>query len=258
MSEPAQSATAPSLGDTADPAEAFISAVVEALEAAGVPAPLRKNVVSAGEQVTELIEAQADQIQDLKAQLAEVDAELREERETRAKEAAENRKRIHEVETQVEEATDGTSIETASNANPDDTSTVSNPGVRPPETPLEDIVRVPEHLVEESLTANQQRARFVAKDVHEYTQSVPAGRAIRSSQLRQVLTAGEDGRIYTETVSRVIEFLNELGGDAVEIRETQGGERVVVFADAFVERIQAYQHAIQANHTVVTDQGVEG
>jgi len=120
------------------------------------------------------------------------------------------------------------------------------------------VIRVPEHLVKESLTANQQRARFVAKDIHEYTQSVPAGRAIRSSQLRQVLTAGEDGQIYTETVSRVIRFLDELGDDAVQIRETQRGERVVVFDDTFVNRVQAYHHAQQASNTVVTGQGVSG
>jgi len=146
------------------------------------------------------LDASTARLETLESQLAELRAELRDERETRAKADAEDRKRIHEVETQVEEATEESSTDTASDADLNDNSTAPDPGVQPPETPLEDIVRVPEHLVEESLTANQQRARFVAKDVHEYTQSVPAGRAIRSSQLRQVLTAGEDGRVYTETV----------------------------------------------------------
>jgi len=120
------------------------------------------------------------------------------------------------------------------------------------------VIRVPEHLVEEHLTANQRRARFVAKDVAEYTRSVPAGRAIRSSQLRQVLSAGEDGQIYTETVSRVINFLDDLGGDAVAIKESRRGERVIVFTDAFVERVQTYQHAQQASNTVVTGGEVSG
>jgi hypothetical protein len=199
------------------------------------------------------------QIERLESQLAELRAELREERETRAKEAAEDRKRIHEVEAQVEGATDGTSTETASDTDPDDNSTASTPGVQPPQTPLEEVIRVPEHLVAEHLTANQRRARFVATDVAEYTRSVPAGRAIRSSQLRQVLSAGEDARIYTETVSRVIQFLDDLGGDAVTVTESRRGERVVVFTEAFVERVQAYQsHAQQDGHTVVTGQGVRG
>jgi hypothetical protein len=59
-------------------------------------------------------------------------------------------------------------------------------------------------------------------------------------------------------VSRVIRFLDELGGDAVQVRETQRGERVVVFDDEFVTRVQAYQHATQTNHTVVTGGEVSG
>jgi len=199
------------------------------------------------------------QIERLESQLAEVEAELQQERETRAKEAAEDRKRVHEVETQVEEATDADT--TASRTAPDGESATdaTDHGVQPPETPLEEVIRVPEHLVEEHLTANQRRARFVAKDVAEYTRSVPAGRAIRSSQLRQVLSAGEDGQIYTETVSRVFRFLDDLGGDAVAINESRRGERVVVFTEAFVERVQAYQsHAQQDDHTVVTGHGVSG
>ncbi|MDZ7770666.1 MAG: hypothetical protein U5K38_17155 [Woeseiaceae bacterium] len=87
---------------------------------------------------------------------------------------------------------------------------------------------------------------------------MPAGRAIRSSQLRQVLAAGEDGQIYTETVSRVIQFLEDLGDNAVAVKESRRGERVIVFTEAFVERVQTYQHAQQASNTVVTDHGVEG
>ena len=118
-----------------------------------------------------------------------------------------------------------------------------------PKTPLEDVIRVPEHLVEDSLSANQARARFVAKDVHQYSRSVPAGRAIKSSELRRVLSARDGGRTYTETVSRVIEFLDELGKDSVAVKETQSGERVVVFTDEIVKRIVAYNN--QSN-TVVT------
>jgi DNA repair exonuclease SbcCD ATPase subunit len=127
--------------------------------------------------------------------------------------------------------------------------------IQQPETPLEDVIRVPEHLVEDSLTANQERARFVAKDVHEYTRSVPAGRAIKSSELRRVLSAHEDESVYTETVSRVIRYLDDLGADAVDVKETQSGERVVVFADDLVKRIVAYHN--QSN-SVVTGEEVSG
>lgn len=198
------------------------------------------------------------QVETLEAEIAELRAKLQQERETRAKEAAEDRKRIHEVETQVEEATDEDTADSSPDPDAETATESTTPEVEPPETPLEDVIRVPEHLIEDSLTANQRRARFVAKDVAEYTRSVPAGRAIRSSQLRQVLAAGEDGQIYTETVSRVIRFLDELGGDAVTVKESRRGERVVVFTDGFVKRVQTYQHAQQASNTVVTGQGVKG
>ena len=197
-------------------------------------------------------------VETLESELADLTAELQQERETRAKADAEDRKRIHEVETHVEEATDDDTTAASTDSDTASATDATNPGVQSPETPLEEVIRVPEHLIEEHLTANQRRARFVAKDIGEYTQSVPAGRAIRSSQLRQVLTAGEDATIYTETVSRVIQFLDDLGGDAVTVKESRRGERVVVFTEAFVERVHAYQHGQQASNTVVTSQGVQG
>ena len=56
----------------------------------------------------------------------------------------------------------------------------------------------------------------------------------------------------------MIRFLDDLGGDAVTVKESRRGERVVVFTEAFVERVQAYQHAAETNHTVVTGHGVSG
>ena len=260
MSENTASQSPPpaSLADTATALEAFITATTDALAAAGAPAAAREAVTETGTELVETLTTHADRVSDLEARCEELEEELHQERETRAKEAAEDRKRIHDVETQVAEALDDASTATTNAPDPEGGSDGTTPAVDPPQTPLEDVIRVPEHLVEESLTANQRRARFVAKDVHEYTQSVPAGRAIRSSQLRQVLSAGEEVQIYTETVSRVIRFLDELGGDAVTVQESRRGERVVVFDDAFVERVQVYRHANKTNNTVVTGQGVEG
>jgi len=56
----------------------------------------------------------------------------------------------------------------------------------------------------------------------------------------------------------VIRFLDDLGGDAVTVKESRRGERVVVFTEAFVERVQTSQHAAQPNHTVVTGHGMGG
>lgn len=111
---------------------------------------------------------------------------------------------------------------------------------------------MPEHLVDKSLTANQERARFVARDAYQYTRSVPAGRVIRASELRTVLTAKEEGEVHTETVDRVIRLLDDLGGDHVEVKQPQGQERVLVFADELVKRIVAW-----SNHTDVIVTGAK-
>lgn len=133
---------------------------------------------------------------------------------------------------------------------------VSNPGAnadgaastRCPqaETPLEQVVAMPEEMVDEQLTANQERARFVATDVRDYTESVPAGWMISSSDLRRVLGAYDDSG-HTETVARVFDILDDLGGEEVRVVERRGTKRVV-FDDALVERLGNLE---QVSHSVV-------
>jgi regulator of replication initiation timing len=200
--------------------------------------------------MAQTIEQQSEELSALREEKRELKDELKEERETRAKEAAQDRKRLHEVEERVDSVEEGGSPDT--NPTPEAGQTT----IQEPETPLEEIIRVPEHSVQEHLRANHQRARFVAKDVHEYTRSVPAGRVIKSSELRRVLSAHEEGAtIHTQTVSRVIERLDDLGKESVKVRETQEGERVVVFTDEFVKRVVAYHNS---NHSVVAHEEVEG
>lgn len=175
--------------------------------------------------------------------IAELEQKVSDLSEQSAKDRASIKKRLTNVEESTEE--------------PD--SPDANGGVKTgettlqePETPLEDIVQLPEHVVDESLSANQQRSRFVAKDVNQYSRSVPAGRAIKSSELRRVLSARDDGSCHTQTVQRVMQRLNDLGKDEVSIKETQAGEKVVVFTEEIVQRIQRYND----NHGVVSHQEV--
>jgi hypothetical protein len=176
-------------------------------------------------------------------EIQELQDELRETKTHAGKERAELAKRLTNVEESTEEPDSGD----------------ANGGVKTgetplhePETPLEDIVQLPEHVVSESLSANQQRSRFVAKDVSQYSRSVPAGRAIKSSELRRVLSARDDGSCHTQTVQRVMERLDDLGGDDVAIKETQDGQKVVVFTDEIVQRIQRFND----NHGVVSQREV--
>ncbi len=120
---------------------------------------------------------------------------------------------------------------------------------------------LPEPIAERELTANVKRARDVAADVIDYGRSVPAGYTVTSSELWTVLTALSDGegRTYTETVGRVIEYLDELGGDDVIVKETMGGERAVVFSDEFIRRTVAWRNqSNQSSHGVVAEGGTTG
>lgn len=218
-------------------------------EAIDAPDSVTEPFAELVEQMAQTIDQQSEELSALRQENDELKEELKEERTTRAREAAEDRKRIH----QTEQRLDSMEGEASASDNETPTPEASSPDFPDPKTPLEDVIRVPEHLVEDSLSANQARARFVVKDVHQYTRSVPAGRAIKSSELRRVLSARGGGKTYTETVSRVIEFLDELGKDSVEVNKTRSGERVVVFTDEIVERIVAYNN--QSN-TVVTGEGV--
>jgi hypothetical protein len=121
-----------------------------------------------------------------------------------------------------------------------------------PEAPLESVTSLPETMAETELTANQRRARFVAKDVESYTRRVPAGRAIKSSQIATVLRAGTECDGRSQTVSRVIRFLDDLGGDDVEVVERRG-ERRVVFSDELVSRLKRLTSSRGDSNAVVAE-----
>jgi|APHM01.1.fsa_nt_gi hypothetical protein len=106
-----------------------------------------------------------------------------------------------------------------------------------PETALEDVVSLPEHVAEDSLSANQYRARFVASDIVEYSTSVPAGRALAASDLSTVLRAGTDARGHSQTVDRVLRLLDDLGEDAVDVVEGRDGQRRVIVSEDGARRL---------------------
>jgi hypothetical protein len=55
------------------------------------------------------------------------------------------------------------------------------------ETPLERICVLPEHVADRELTANQERARFIAKNVRDYAEEAPAGLVIDSRAIKRVI-----------------------------------------------------------------------
>ncbi|KYH23952.1 hypothetical protein HAPAU_40310 [Halalkalicoccus paucihalophilus] len=55
------------------------------------------------------------------------------------------------------------------------------------ETPLERICALPEHVADRELTSNQERARFIARDVRDYAEKAPAGLVLDSRTITKVL-----------------------------------------------------------------------
>ena len=55
-------------------------------------------------------------------------------------------------------------------------------------------------------------------------------------------------------VSRVIEFLDQLGGEAVEVQESNDGQRVIIFTEAIVERIRTHKQSTGSNAVVTHEE----
>ncbi|MFC7076187.1 hypothetical protein [Haloarcula halophila] len=108
------------------------------------------------------------------------------------------------------------------------------------ETPLEDIVALPESVAETELSANQQRARFLARDVRDYADKAPAGWCLTAGQVGTVLKAGLDITPHSETVRRVIQILEDLCDDAATVRKRRGEKRIV-FDEDLVQRLERQQ-----------------
>ena len=104
-------------------------------------------------------------------------------------------------------------------------------------TALEQVVGLPDDVAMNSLSANQKRARSIAQRVDEYGKSVPAGVAITSSRMRDILSGLEDKRVHRQTVQRVMDFLKRFGDGHIDTKETRGGKTVTVFSETVVESI---------------------
>lgn len=186
----------------------------------------------------------------LDAEIDRLKNELSEQREESGKDRARIKRRLTDAEEKAEEAvSEDTSVDVKEGK-----TTTPNPNCEP-ETALEEIVQLPAHVADKSLSANQQRTRFIAKNIHQYSDSAPAGRVIKSSDVRKILAASEEGTVHTQTVSRVFNMLDELGENDVKIKERGDRERVVVFTSKIVKRIVAWQNS---NHGVVASGEVSG
>lgn len=197
------------------------------------------------EDLTEIIKDQQETIDELRSRVEDLEDQQDDHQEETARERAQDRQRLTEVEDRVEDLEAGPDPQgPAGEDRPTD-------GRERPQTPLEQTARLPQEMIDEE-TANVQRAVFVAQDVTDYTTKVPAGRVIRSSELRKVLRAGTDAKGHSQTVDRVMSILEEMGKDEVEVVERRG-ERRVVFSEEITDRLARLTTATgQDGHGVVT------
>jgi cell division septum initiation protein DivIVA len=177
------------------------------------------------EKLIQTIEDLQDTVERQAERIDELEDELVEHQDHTGREFADVRARITDVENQNQETEAG-----SGDATPGvDT---EKEGTQNAETPLERICALPEHVADRELTANQERARFIARDVHDYAEKAPAGLVVDSRAIKRVLTASEGKRPHTQTVARVMNFLADLGKDAVELIKRRGRKLVVFESDA--------------------------
>jgi molybdopterin converting factor small subunit len=185
-------------------------------------------------------------VDDLRDELAETRDAVNNEREERTLDVAKDRQRLTDVEERLDAVESGGSPDESPTPETDDNDSST------PSTPLERVCAFSEDVAERELTANQSRARFVARDVTDYADSVPAGYAIRSGDIATVLRAGTDCNGRTQTVARVMDFLDDLGGDGVDVVERRGTKRVV-FSEETAHRLErlASSPSSPSDNTVV-------
>lgn len=93
--------------------------------------------------------------------------------------------------------------------------------------PIQRLSRFPEDIAREQLSPNEFRARWVWQNFRDLSHGVQDGRVVKAGELRRMLQSrdGEDQRIYTNTVGRVMEAVVTLTKEIAKVTKSQDGER---------------------------------
>ena len=177
------------------------------------------------EQLIQTVEDLRDTVEQQAERITELETELAQTKDHTGREFADIRARITDIE-ERNQVTEAPSEGATPGVEGDKI------GAQNAETPLERICILPEHVADRELTANQERARFIARDIHDYAEKAPAGFVIDSRAIKRVLTASEGKRPHTQTVARVMNFLDELGKEDVQQKKRRGKKLIVVNPEA--------------------------
>ena len=100
-------------------------------------------------------------------------------------------------------------------------------------SPLAQLIDLPGKKAEEVLTENQARARLVAQRARELGTDTKAGLVVKSADIEEHLREREESA-HSETISRVMDFIADLGKDDVTAKMHKG-KRLLVFDPARVK-----------------------
>ena len=175
-----------------------------------------EQLIATVEDLQETVKQQADRIDELETELAE-------HKDHTGREFADVRARITEAENRQMQPDSADATPEVDEA---------KTGSQTSQTPLERICSLPEHVANRELTTNQERARFIARDIRDYAEKAPAGLVVDSRAIKRVLTASEGKRPHTQTVARVMNFLEELGKEDVQLKKRRGKKLVVLDPEA--------------------------
>lgn len=177
------------------------------------------------------VEAQGERIDELEAENQELRKRVDSAKESRGHIISD----IVEIETEIEsrEAADS-GLEAGGQTGENALKAGENPPKAKDLTPLGEIVNLPEWMADEQLSSNQQRARFVAKDIKQYGDMRLGDLVISSGDIRKVLSAKEQGSVHWQTVKRVIEYLDGMGKDVTKVKDRHG--TIVCFDPEAVDR----------------------
>ena len=100
-------------------------------------------------------------------------------------------------------------------------------------SPLTQLIDLPGKKAEEVLTENQAQARLVAQRAHELGTDTKTGLVVKSADIEEHLREREESA-HSETISRVMDFITDLGKDDVTAKMHKG-KRLLVFDPARVK-----------------------
>ena len=94
-------------------------------------------------------------------------------------------------------------------------------------SPLTQLIDFPVKKAEEVLTENQARARLVAQRARELGTDTKAGLVVKSADIEDHLLKREESA-HSETISRIMDFIADLGKDDIAAKMHKG-KRLLVF-----------------------------